>query len=574
MTETMSVAGNRATRRAAGQRGQAQSLSKGKRAGIATVAALATGALMAPVALAAPIINPAPPSSNPAPSTSNPAPKAVPRVAPSNVGPTAIPSPPRTQQATWRPNPATTNAPVYAPSYYNPPVQNSTPIYNQPVYQQLAPLPLPEPVRPMILPEPGMLRVGNYQEVKPTWMTMAELNSANQWAAYTEAQIAQYWIDQGMTESQADRQAATEMAAGVAGGAAGGLLGAGIGAAIGAGIGGAVGATTGIFWLPVPVAGQIFWISQTAAGGAIGGGLGAVALGVPGAIGGAAVGAAFGGGDPNQEINQPWTYRDGSGEIVELDNKLEFDWNGQESRPELAGSPDAHINIQVKEDDTWVMKTGNERWFAATADQRDKHFYGEMNAMIPGMGDAVKADMENEHGLFQTTVRDILEQVARDDAAHGQYNANGDIEDTSKRAERVHYGYTSTPDPWDAPRYLDEDNPAAVGGAEEELANPGPPVTEDGKAALGGAAPAAAPAPVQQVSAPEPVVQASAPAPVAQQVAQYVEPVAQAPVQAAAPAPAPAPAPVVQTGIVEVDAAAADIQNTVAGFIPGIPGAW
>lgn len=561
MNETTNIAGNRAARRAAGQRGPAPTMSKGKRAGFAAVAAVAAGALLAPMALADPMINPAPGGSNPAPTTPNPSapPRAaVPQVAPSNVGPAAIPDPPATR-VTWRPNPATTNAPVYTPTYYNPPTA-----YN-PVQVQ-GPVVIPEPVRPMILPEPGMVRIGTYQEVKPPWMTMAELNSVNRWAAYFEAQIAQYWIDQGMTESQADRQAATEMAAGLAGGAIGAGAGAAAGAAIGSGIGGAVGAATGIFWLPVPIGGQIAWVSQTAAGGMIGGGIGAVALGVPAALGGAALGATFGAGDPDQPINQPWTYRDGSGEIVEIDNKLEFDWNGQESIPELAGAPDAHINIQVKEDDTWVMKTGNERWFAATADQRDKHFYGEMNAMVPGMGDAVKADMENEHGLFQTTVRDIMEQVTRDDPGHAQFNDTGDIEDTSARAERVHYGYTSTPDPWDEPRYLDEDNPGAVGGAEDELVNPGPPIDDDGLAVTTYAAPV------------EPAAPAAAPAPAPAPVA------AQVPAAAPVPAPAPAPAPVVQTGIAEVDTFAADVQTgidaavadvnaAVADFIPGIPGA-
>src|SRR5699024_10844230 len=151
---------------------------------------------------------------------------------------------------------------------------------------------------------------------------VAEMNSVNRWAAYTESEIARGWIAAGVDGDEADRRAATMVATG----AGGALVGAGIGAAIGAPIGLNVGLATGTMLLPVPILGQTFWITQGATGALIGAGSTAVPFGVAGA----AVGATIGAGSPDQPIDQPWLHRDGTGEIVPLDNELEFDWNGPE----------------------------------------------------------------------------------------------------------------------------------------------------------------------------------------------------------------------------------------------------
>lgn len=565
-----SPAGNRKARRAAGQRG---AMTNTQRMGVGLVSLAAVMAIAAP-AMADPIINPLPPSSgtNPTPQTVNPNPPAVPeQIAPSSQGAGVIPDPPSNQ---WRPNPNTYNGGYDQGGYDQGTVFQQTNWNPAPQIPQIFSKPAP----PMILPEPGILRVGKYQTEKPTWMTMAELNSVNRWSAYIESRIAQYWISQGFSEKEADRRAASMVVgglvgggvAGAAGGAAGfalgvvpgALAGAGIGALAGLGIGFGVGLATGIPLLPIPGYPGV-WITQGAVGaligapigagiGAVAGGLaggliGATVVGVPMAALGVGLGSVFGGGDPNQNINQPWMYHNGKGEIVPKDNALEFDWNGTKSVPALSKVQDAHVNLQVKDDDTWVVKFGDERWIGATAAQRDKHFYGEIDKAVPGAGQGLKTLLEDKHGVFQNTVRDFLSRTAKDDPKNTQYNPKGDIPDTSKRAERVPYGYTSTPDAWDTPRYADPDNPSATGGSENAYV-PGvqaPPTNDQGQATQAAAQVVAqAPAPVQAVA------QQAAP----QQAVQK-------------------PAPVVNTGIKEVDKPAADAQNALRQFIPGIPAA-
>lgn len=575
---------------------------------------------MPAIAMADPDINPLPPSAgaNPAPSESNPAPAVPETITPSNQGAGAIPDPPSNE---WRANPWTPNA----PSDYVP----TAPIYNQgttgggwgamtgPVTQ--APTILDtvftKPAPPMILPEPGIIRVGSRQWVKPPWITMAEMNSINRWSAYIESRIAQYWLNQinpatgkPFTQSEADRRAASMVVGGLAGGAVGGaagfaigvvpgaavggVAGAGVGALAGAGIGaGVVAAGLAPLNAFLPIAGTGIWVNAVglgalagagtgAAAGAVGGAalgglIGGTLVGVPGAAIGVGLGSLFGGGDPNQNINQPWLYRNGSGEIVPKDNVLEFDWNGTKSVPQLAGIPDAHVNVAVKDDDTWVVKLGDERWLGATKDQREKYFYGEINKSLPGAGDATRTFLEDKNGVFQNTVRDLMGQAAKKDPKHTEYNPAGDIADVAARALRVPYGYSSTPDPWDAPRYKDANDPKAAGGAENTGVAPAPPTDDKGRAVPGAPVPqaqpqveqAAAPAPVTaaaQVAAPAPEPQYSAPAP----VAPAPEPVQQAVTQAVASAP-----PQVQKTVTDaVDNAPAPIRDAVKGFIPGIVG--
>ncbi|WP_137811107.1 hypothetical protein [Gordonia sp. GAMMA] len=457
---------NRRARRAAGQRGAhraAPSTAPSKTAlgviGLGTALAVMAG--VGGVAAADPEFNPLPPSaSNPTPNTSNPTPPSA------DVGPGAIIDPP--SESGWRSNPWSDNAPDYAP------IQNWTPA--APTF--IGPIQLPPPP-PMIMPEPGMIRVGKYQEVKPPWMTMAEMNSINRWSAYIESRVAQYWLSQGFSQEEADRRAASMTVGGLVGGAAGGAAGFAIGVVPGAVVGGGVGALAGTaigagiaatLGLPLnslfPVGGTGLYGSFVgvgavagagagAVGGALAGGLiGGVLVGVPAAAIGVGLGSLFGGGDPNAEIDQPWTYRDGQGLITPKDNVLEFDWNGPKSNKLPGGwelPEEAHVNFQVKDDKTYVVKLGEERWLGATEQQRDKHFYGEMNTAVPGLGDAAKGFLEDEDGQFQNTIRGLLGQIAREDPDNAQFNPRGDIADPSARAERVPYPTSSTPDPWDEP---------------------------------------------------------------------------------------------------------------------------
>lgn len=508
-----------------------------QRAALGVVGMGAALSIMAGTAMAAPL-NPTPPGSNPTPPTSNPAPPRPVQVAPSNQGRGAIPDPPSTSG--WRVNPATNNA----PSTWRPQAApRQAPTYVQTVVGPVRMAPPP----PMILPEPGMVRIGNYQEVKPPWMTMAEMNSINRWAAYAESEMARalYAVDPSLTEDEATQRAASAMAAGLVGGAGGAATGAAIGTAIGFG----VGVSTGIVLLPVPIFGTPFWITQGATGALIGGTIGAAVVGIPSA----AVGAALGAGDPDQIIDQPWTYRDGQGLIKPKKSDLEFDWNGPASplAKDIHGNPlpaEAHINVQVKDDGTWVAKLGEERWIGATADQRQKHFYDEINMRIPGAGDAVKDWMEDPNGGFQQGAKNLMADINHRDPGNTEYNPNGEIKDTSVRAERIPYPSSSTPDPWDEPN--------RAGVAEQNRRN------QEAANAV---------APAQQASAP-------AAAPAAAPVAPPAPPAAPA-IVASAPVMPVEVQQVVDTTTAQVNQAAADVQQAVDGanqalgdLIPRIPG--
>lgn len=503
---------------------------RGGKVATGVLSGVLAAAVLAPMAIAAPLVNPTPGDVNPAPSSPNPTPAVPVDVPPVTQGPGAIPDPPSNS---WRPNPWTDNGPTVVPTFNG--TDNTPPAINA-IFSRPAP--------PMILPQPGMLRVGTYEEVKPTWMTMAELNSINRWSAYTESKIAQFWRSQGFSDEEADRRAATMLVGGAVGGVAGAgagfVLGVLPGAAIGGLVGMGIGASIAFPLCTIPgalpcFAGAIGTGIGAAAGAVIGGTIGAVVVGVPLTAAGIALGSVFGSGDPDQKIDQPWVKRDGTGKIVPLENTLEFDWEADKAVPALRGIPDAHMNVQVKEDNTWVVKLGDERWLGATGKQRDKHFYGEINKALPGVGDAIKADMESETGLFQTTIKDWMAGTAKTNPRTAQYNPKGDIKDTSQREKRIPYGESSTPDPWDEPNREKSNKPTTT--------VPAPPVADDGTAGNG---PVTLPAQVSQTPATAEVQ---------------------------APAPKPAPAPLVVTGDKNIDKAAADIQNAARQLIPGIPGA-
>lgn len=475
---------------------------------LSVVAAAATG-----TASAEPLFNPTPPnSSNPVPGSANPAPPTA------DMGVGAIIDPP--SESGWRPNPFADAPGVYVPQPYQP--------YSPPT--TIGPFVLPPPP-PMIMPEPGMIRVGRYQEVKPPWVTMAEMNSINRWAAYIESRVAQFWLSQGFSAEEADQRAASMMVGGLAGGAAGAAAGFAVGILPGALVGAGVGAVGGLaagaaiaagLGLPLnalfPVVGTGLYGSFIGIGALAGAGAGAVTgalaggliggllVGIPGAAAGVALGSLFGGGDPNAPIDQIWTYRDGSGQIVPKENALEFDWQASNMLPPGVVLPnEAHINFQVKTDGTLVVKLGEERWIGATVEQRDEHFYGEIDKALPGAGEVVKGFLEEENGAFQTAVRGVLGQIAAGDPATAQYNPSGDIADPSARESRVPYPTTSTPDPWDEPNRE---------GVEEQLernrgSNFPQPVPAVANVTPTAASNVALPQPIQDVvsSAPEPVQQ-------------------------------------------------------------------
>lgn len=541
---------NRQARRAAGQRGAHRALPTRRTTlglvGLGTALAVAAGGTG--IASADPMFNPLPPSaSNPTPGTANPTPPMA------NEGPGAIADPP--SDSGWRANPYSNNAPV---DY----VTNNAPSYTNTVYIPptpfIGPVELPPPP-PMIMPEPGMIRVGSYQEVKPPWITMAEMNSINRWSAYTESRVAQYWLSQGYTLEEADQRAASMLVGGIGGGVAGGAAGfmVGIlpGAAVGAGVGLVTGATIASgLGLPInalfPVAGTGLYgsfigigaLAGTAVGALAGGLAGGVLVGVPAAMVGVGLGSLFGGGDPNTEIDQPWNYQDGQGVITPKDNALEFDWNAIDSNMLPAGwalPEEGHVNFQIKTDGTYVLKLGEERWFGATEEQRDQYFYGEMDKTLPGAGAAVKGFLEGENSPVQNEVRAMFQRITAGDPATAQYNPNGDIEDVTARATRVPYPTTSTPDPWDEPNRE---------GVIEQIER-----NNLGELPVLGTAPTTVDA--------APVVAASAPIAVAQPAAAPTSVLPQ-PIQQAVDA---APAPVRQ--------AVNDAQRALGDMIPGLLGA-
>lgn len=491
---------NRRARREAGVRGAHRRKAGTVRTRLGLVSlgtALSVVVGAAGTAAADPKFNPTPPSaSNPTPGTSNPTPP---------TGRGAIVDPP--VESGWRTNPHSPNSPnVYvSPAIYTPPTPSYTP-------QFIGPIEVPPPP-PMIMPEPGMIRIGRYQEVKPPWVTTAEMNSINRWAAYSESKLAQFWLSQGLSPEEADLRAASTLAGGLVGGAVGGTAGFVLGAVPGALVGTAVGVNTTMqLGLPLnavfPVAGTGLYLSFVGAGAlggaAVGGLIGGALVGIPMAAAGVGLGAAIGGGDENA-ISQPWTYRDGQGEITPKDNALEFNWDVAKSNIVPAGMelPDeSHINFQLKDDGTVVLKLGEERWFGATLEQRDEHFYGEMDKAVPGMGAAVRDVLEDDNGWFRTSVREQFARTAAGDPAAAQYNPEGDIEDPSLRHTRVPYPTTSTPDPWDEPNRegVEEQNERNLPIDPEALA------------------PAPVPAPIVQVAAPAPIPAPALPDPIQQAV--------------------------------------------------------
>ena len=231
---------------------------------------------------------PAVPSAPEQGGTTPPPAPATPPAVDYSPGPGTIPSPP--QEAPYQP--------LVTPHYDD----NYTPVPSAPVGP---PRPAP-PVRP-IAPPPEKIRIGNFITDIPKGMSRRDVTSINEWAAYTEAKIAQGLISMGVPENEASRQAAATVI-GVAAGGVTGAAAAGIPAAVVGGVGGAVigGVIGGAISAGNPV--------NIAGGAGIGAAAGAAALGIPAALAGGAAGGLVGGiiahtlgaGDPGANPREPW----------------------------------------------------------------------------------------------------------------------------------------------------------------------------------------------------------------------------------------------------------------------------
>lgn len=246
----------------------------------------------------------------PVPEQGGTAPEPTPPPAPPayDPGPGLIPSPPQGQ---WQPAPA---VPETYPQQYNP--------------APPAPLHAPRPAPPVkrIQPAPDTLRIGNAVFDIEDLPAEVQANpraivSANEWAAYAEAEIARGMISIGIPEDEATRRAAAAVIGVAAGGGAGFAVGftatallvgpvlIPVATLVGAGIGAAVGTGTPL----VPP-------MNTLAGAGIGAGIGlagsaaatvaaATAVGVATGVVGAAVGGllayALGAGDPGASAPRP-----------------------------------------------------------------------------------------------------------------------------------------------------------------------------------------------------------------------------------------------------------------------------
>ncbi|WP_446225824.1 AfsR/SARP family transcriptional regulator [Nocardia sp. IBHARD005] len=164
--------------------------------------------------------------------------------------------------------------------YLTPPPTYPVPPRAKPQRSEVAPLIVPEqlhapqPVEPVapIQPDPGTLRVGDYEAGRPEWMPVPMQNTINAEAAVREAQWSTMLTSIGVPATRADRVAAGTLAGTALGATAAGVPAALAGGAAGAAVGGVV-------------------------GGVVGGGIGLLGMGVgaiPGAIIGAGVGAGVG----------------------------------------------------------------------------------------------------------------------------------------------------------------------------------------------------------------------------------------------------------------------------------------
>ena len=152
-----------------------------------------------------------------------PDPDPTPDPAPARV---VVPDPPRTMPSRVAPA-TTTPAPTLFDATLHAPVAG-------------------EPVAPIAAP-PNTLRFGDFETDKPEWVSSEVMNSANNWSAYGESEIARAWNSVGVSPARSDRVAATTISGAVIGGTIGATA-AGIPAATAGAVSGAVSRAKGLGW--------------------------------------------------------------------------------------------------------------------------------------------------------------------------------------------------------------------------------------------------------------------------------------------------------------------------------------
>ena len=150
------------------------------------------------------------------------------------------------------------------------------------------------PSAPVAAP-PKVVKIGEFYDDQPNWMSDNVLERTNNTTAVIQAQVTDGWRSIGVPTDRAQRLAASQVALGGAG-LVTGALGAAVPAAtvgglIGGTVGGIAGATAGGL---IPVAPGIAPITTGVAGTAIGAGVGAAVAAVPAAVVGGAAGLATG----------------------------------------------------------------------------------------------------------------------------------------------------------------------------------------------------------------------------------------------------------------------------------------
>ncbi|WP_052056716.1 hypothetical protein [Rhodococcoides fascians] len=156
------------------------------------------------------------------------------------------------------------------------------------------PVPIEEPTVPIAAPA-KVVKIGDFYDDQPSWLSDADLDRTNNSTAVIEAQVTDFWRSIGVPTDRAQRLSASQLAAGgaglVTGGVAAGVPGAVVGALGGGTIGGIAGALAGGL---IPIAPGIAPITTGIAGTAGGAALGAAVVGIPSAAVGAATGLGVG----------------------------------------------------------------------------------------------------------------------------------------------------------------------------------------------------------------------------------------------------------------------------------------
>lgn len=240
------------------------------------------------------------------------------------VTPTPEPAP-----APPAPEPTPQPAPETEPGFFPSPPQEAEPIlWTAPEEQgpPSAPTPPPQlhaptpeaPVAPKIVTDPGdNIRLGDFVAEVPTELNIPKsvVISGNEYSAYTEAKLAQFFRSIGYSDKEADRQAATAVVAGFVGGVAAAVA-VGVptflavalftvpsGALIGLGIGSAI-PPNGLNTLPGAAIGAGAGLGVAAATALAA----AAAAGTLGAVAAAALGWALGGGNADSNPRAPWEH--------------------------------------------------------------------------------------------------------------------------------------------------------------------------------------------------------------------------------------------------------------------------